>query len=55
MLGDRNLGVYAQVGGSLADFGGELVYINRKHRWNWGAAAARCRTPSVTSRAGTIC
>jgi hypothetical protein len=38
MLGDRALGVAAQVSGKLADFGGELVYWNRRHRWNWAAA-----------------
>jgi Tol biopolymer transport system component len=38
MLGDRSLGVAGQVGGSLADFGGQLTYINRRHRWNWIAA-----------------
>jgi Tol biopolymer transport system component len=35
MLGDRMLSVVGQVGGSLADFGGQLAYISRKHRWNW--------------------
>src|SRR5690606_28454671 len=38
MLGDRALGVGAQIGGTLADFGGRLVYINRQHRWNWAAS-----------------
>jgi hypothetical protein len=37
LLGDRQLGVGAQVGGDLADLGGQLLYINRKHRWNWAA------------------
>jgi hypothetical protein len=40
MLGDRALGVQGQVGGSWADLGGEVVYVNRKHRWNWAASAA---------------
>lgn len=38
MLGDRVLGVAAQAGGSLADLGGQLVYLNRRHRWNWAGA-----------------
>jgi Tol biopolymer transport system component len=38
MLGDRLLGVGAQVGGALADFGGQLQYANLKHRWNWAAS-----------------
>jgi hypothetical protein len=39
-LGDRGLGVQAQIGGSLSDIGGELLYINRRHRWNWAVSAA---------------
>jgi Tol biopolymer transport system component len=38
MLGDRALGVSGEVSGRLADFGGQLVYVNRRHRWNWAAA-----------------
>jgi Tol biopolymer transport system component len=38
MLGDRALGLAAQVGGALADLGGQAVYVSRKHRWNWAAA-----------------
>lgn len=38
MLGDRALGLQAQAGGTLADFGGQLVYLNRRHRWNWAAS-----------------
>lgn len=40
MLGDRSLGVQAQIGGTLADFGGQFVYVNRRHRWNWSTAVA---------------
>jgi Tol biopolymer transport system component len=38
MLGDRMLGLVAQAGGSFADLGGQAVYLNRRHRWNWAAA-----------------
>jgi Tol biopolymer transport system component len=38
MLGDRILGLGAQVSGRLADLGGQLVYLNRKHRWNWATS-----------------
>ena len=38
MLGDRALGVSGQVAGDLADVGGAVVYMNRRHRWNWAAA-----------------
>jgi hypothetical protein len=40
MLGDRQLGVAVQVAGKLRDFGGELFYANRRHRWNWSASLA---------------
>jgi outer membrane protein assembly factor BamA len=36
MLGDRLFLAAAQIGGSLADLGGQLAYVNRRHRWNWG-------------------
>ena len=39
MLGDRGLGLQGQIGGRLEDFGGEIVYINRRHRWNWAVSA----------------
>ena len=35
MLGDRVLGVAGYAGGTLSDLGGELMYLNRRHRWNW--------------------
>jgi hypothetical protein len=37
MLGDRILGVMAQAGGTPADIGGQLVYIDRRRRWNMAA------------------
>ena len=37
MLGDRQLGVGAQMSGSLPDLGGSMTYVNRRHRWNWVA------------------
>ena len=40
MLGDKVLGVAAQLNGELKDFGGQLLYLNRAHRWNWGAVIA---------------
>jgi len=38
MLGDRALGVAGQVGGDLADLGGQLTYVSRRYRWNWAAS-----------------
>ena len=29
------LGVAVQVGRHARDIGGELIYVNRQHRWNW--------------------
>ena len=39
MLGDRTLGAAVQVNGEFEDFGGQVMFLNRKHRWNWGVAA----------------
>lgn len=39
MLGDRTLGVTAQVNGEFEDFGAQVMYIDRTRRWNWGLAA----------------
>jgi Tol biopolymer transport system component len=38
MLGDRVLGVGAQVSGDIDDLGGQLSYLSRRHRWNWAAS-----------------
>jgi surface antigen Omp85-like protein/WD40 repeat protein len=37
MLGNHTLMTAAQVTSRFDEFGGSLLYINRKHRWNWGA------------------
>ena len=39
MLGDRTLGATVQVNGEFEDFGAQVMFLNRKHRWNWGLAA----------------
>jgi Tol biopolymer transport system component len=38
MLGNHTLAAGAQVTSRFDEFGGTLLYLNRKHRWNWGAA-----------------
>jgi len=38
MLGDRLLGVSVQAGGTPSDIGGQLMYVNRQHRWNWAGS-----------------
>lgn len=39
LLGDHMLGGVLQVSGTYKDIGGQVVYQNRKGRFNWGAAA----------------
>ena len=36
MLGNYVLGVALQANGTFQDIGGEVFYLNRKSRWNWG-------------------
>jgi Tol biopolymer transport system component len=36
MLGDHMVSSVLQVNGSFEDFGGQVGYLNRKRRWNWG-------------------
>jgi Tol biopolymer transport system component len=38
MLGDRALGLGVQFGGTMADIGAELLYVSRRHRWNWATS-----------------
>jgi WD40 repeat protein len=40
MLGDRVVGGAIQAQGSVKDIGGEVFYVNQKHRWNWLASAS---------------
>jgi hypothetical protein len=39
MLGDRALGLGVQFGGTISDVGAEVLYVNRRHRWNWATSA----------------
>ncbi len=39
MLGDHTVGVYVEANGGARDIGGQVWYINRESRWNWGGAA----------------
>ena len=47
MLGDRTLGAVVQIQGEFDTFGGQLSYINRRSRFNWGAGG---RADSVHHR-----
>jgi Tol biopolymer transport system component len=41
MLGDQSLGVAVQASGTARDIGGEVLYLNTAHRWNWGVDVGR--------------
>jgi hypothetical protein len=53
MLGDRMLGVMAQAGGTAADLGGQLVYVDRRRRWNWAAVVEQLPFRVQSMLAGT--
>jgi hypothetical protein len=48
MLGDRTLGAVVQIQGEFDTFGGQLSYINRRKRFNWGVVAEQI--PYITGR-----
>ncbi len=52
LLGNRWLGINAQINGSFKDAGGELFYQNVKHRFNWSIAGGHIPYRSVYYRAG---
>ena len=45
MLGNHTVAAGAQVTSRFDEFGGAVMYMNQKHRWNWGVALAQ--TPYV--------
>ena len=50
MLGNHVIGTAAQVTSRFDEFGGTIFYLNRTHRWNWGAVA---RSDAVRARAAS--
>src|SRR5262249_27230874 len=50
MLGDHTLAAMAQIQGEFDSFAGQLGYINRKNRWNWGGVVEQI--PYITGRFG---
>jgi Tol biopolymer transport system component len=50
VLGDHTLTTIIQANGSVRDIGGQVVYLNRASRWNWGGAASYL--PYVTGSFG---
>jgi hypothetical protein len=41
MLGDRKMGLFAEAGGTLADLGGGVIYLDQRRRWNWAVAVSQ--------------
>jgi Tol biopolymer transport system component len=41
VLGNHQLATSAQVTSRFDEFGGSVFYLNRTHRWNWGAALSQ--------------
>jgi Tol biopolymer transport system component len=39
MVGHHTLAVIAEANGGIQDIGGQVTYLNRTSRWNWGGAA----------------
>lgn len=40
LLGNKELGVGLMAQGDIKDIGGSVYFLNKKRRWNWGAAAS---------------
>ncbi len=36
VLGEHTIGAQLEVNGGLRDLGGQVLYVNRQSRWNWG-------------------
>jgi hypothetical protein len=39
VLGEHTVSAVAQANGGLKDLGGQVMYVNRTSRWNWGGVA----------------
>lgn len=46
MLGEHTVGTTLQIQGSFDQFGGQIGYMNRTSRWNWGVSGSQ--TPFIT-------
>ncbi len=54
MLGNHVIGTAAQVSSRFDEFGGTLFYLNRTHRWNWGASLDQTPYVSRGYEAGVV-
>ncbi|NNF03668.1 MAG: peptidase S9, partial [Rhodothermales bacterium] len=53
MLGNQNLTVVAQAQGTFKDIGGQVAYLNRENRLNWGGMAGHIPVLYSSSFIGT--
>ncbi len=54
MLNNHMLGIVAQINGGIKDLGGQVVYQNRKNRYNWGAAVSHIPIRTERVSVGTV-
>lgn len=56
MLGNHMLAVAAQINGGIKDLGGQVLYVNRDNRFNWGASVGHIpyQTARMYSRIDTF-
>jgi Tol biopolymer transport system component len=54
MLGNHTIGTAAQVTSRFDEFGGTFFYLNRTHRWNWGASIDQTPYVSRAFEAGFV-
>lgn len=50
MLGNHNVGATLNIAGSIENIGGQVQYVNRSNRWNWGVSAGHTPYVSGSSR-----
>ena len=53
-LGNQSLQAVVQAQGQVQDIGGQLFYLNRKSRWNWGAGVGHIPILTGYTQAGEI-
>lgn len=51
-LNNRVVGVSLQAQGTIKDIGGQVFYLNRKHRWNWLTGVSRTPILYMTGQMG---
>src|SRR5690606_19435339 len=56
LLGNNLVSAIAQVNGTIKDIGGQVMYINRSRRFNWGASVSHIPylTGYITARFDTV-